>query len=105
MRPRSLLAILLFLHVLAHPAVHDLPSLGPASPQIEQRPDSDEPSVVPGSLGPCLGCRTASSLLAAPVGVASVPVTSHWEKLSVSTDSHRSLPPSTNRPARAPPLS
>ena len=63
-RPKTFLALVLLLHFLAHPAVH-LPAIGHADAASLSAPSqSDSPAAARESLGSCLACRTASSVVA-----------------------------------------
>lgn len=67
MRPKTLLALVLLLHFLAHPAIHNLTFGLPESASLTEPSEGGSPAAGRESLGSCLNCRTGSNLVAAPL--------------------------------------
>ncbi|MFQ5777670.1 MAG: hypothetical protein ACE5IP_06645 [Terriglobia bacterium] len=105
MKSRIVLAVLLLLHVLAHPALHALVPAGEAAPVLRSSTESDGGAADFTTLGPCLGCQTSSSLLASPAAATSLPPPPRWENLSPASPSYESGASDWTFSARAPPLS
>lgn len=81
-KPKTLVAVVLLLHVLVHPAVHGLvvPSVAPTELRA---PSSSETSAARAeALGPCLVCRNGSSVVAPPAPLAVQSLDATWEPLS-----------------------
>ena len=78
MRPKTFLALVLLLHFLAHPAVH-APALSHSGVvSVSESGEENSPTAARETLGSCLACRTASSVVAPLLPVflpALVPVT------------------------------
>lgn len=102
MKPRRVAAILLLLHVLAHPALHAGVSL-PASPQAAPA-SLPEGSSQASSMGQCVTCRTGSSLVESHIQFAVWPPESPIEPLLASSPAYRSWRPLPAPSSRAPPL-
>jgi hypothetical protein len=102
-RVKRLLAVLLFLHVLVHPAVHAFPIPWPSPPAIGTLPDTNDSPVVLG-LGPCIGCQTGSTLGVASDSAEPVPIPTVWERVSLPVATFCWQPFDPAIPARAPPL-
>lgn len=104
MKPKSLLAALLLLHVLAHPAVHTLvPGFGKA-PAIQSSTEDERSTERFSSLGPCVGCQTCSSLLVPQTVVSAAPPPTLTERISIGVSFYVSGEFDRTFSARAPPL-
>lgn len=103
MRAKSLLGVLVLVHVLVHPVAHALFPVGAAAPQVEPFSPNSRSTLESVSLGPCLGCRTGSSLIAAPAVSLPAPLPTAWEKTSPPASDQVFLQRFLEVPARAPP--
>jgi len=62
-KPKTFLALILLLHFLAHPAVH-APALSHSGVVSVSEPgEENSPTAARETLGSCLACRTASSVV------------------------------------------
>lgn len=104
MKLKWLLGVVALTHVLVHPVAHMWLPAGGAPP--EAQPLTSYPASAPesASLGPCLGCRTGSDLVAPRVTSLPVPLRAFEEKLTLAPLRLASGRFRLQVPARAPPL-
>ncbi len=104
MKAWTLIAVLLLVQVLVHPAVHVPLSAGPSAPELHQLPERGSPQARLGRLGPCLGCRTAGSLVATPLAIEPLGLSASREAVLFQSVSYypQDLNPAAS--SRAPPL-
>jgi hypothetical protein len=100
----TLIAILLLVQVLVHPVVHVPLSAGPSTPQVRQLPEQGNPQARLENPGTCLGCRTADSLVAAPLTIEFPGVSRSQEAVPFQPVSYRFQDFNPAVSSRAPPL-
>lgn len=100
----TLIAVLLLVQVLVHPVVHVPLSAGPSAPQVHQLPEQGSTQAQWGNLSPCLGCRTAGSLLATPLAIEPLGVSPSQEAVPVQPVSYHFQDFNPAVSSRAPPL-
>ena len=103
-KPKTLIAVILLLHVLVHPAVHGMGLASPAATELRTPPDSETAGARAEALGPCLGCRGAASTIAPPAPLAVQSLDVNWEPLSPPKLLTSTQPFARPLAARAPPL-
>ena len=69
MKPKTILALVLLLHFLAHPAVHRLSNGLPERVSLSEPSEEGSPTAGRESLGSCLACRSGSSVVTPPLPV------------------------------------
>ncbi len=104
MKAGTLIAVLLLVQVLVHPVVHVPLSAGPSTPQAQQLPEQGNPQARLGNPGTCLGCRTAGSLVAAPLTIEFPGVSPSQEVVPFQPVSYHSQDFNPAVSSRAPPL-
>lgn len=100
MKLKTLLALLVVAHALAHPAVHTLPVLTPPQAQSPAAPDSSPAQVVGNA--PCPACAAQRAVVAVPVLISAI--TPRWQPLVPRPQTSFLSFDTLARPARAPPL-
>ena len=104
MKAGTLIAVLLLVQVLVHPVVHVPLSAGPSTPQVRQLPEQGSTQAQWGNPNPCLGCRTAGSLLATPLAIEPLGVSPRQEAVPFPPASYYSQDFNPAVSSRAPPL-
>ena len=104
MKSKAVLAAVLLLQILAHPAGHALLSPAPTAPQLNTAPDTKGNKGWLEGARPCLACRSGASMVALPVPVAAVVFPAIWQQLPTATDLRPSQAFKLSLSARAPPL-
>ncbi len=78
---KTLLTVLLLVHLLIHPSLHVVPLWAPASPEF------NSPGGTEGARGegrtPCLACRISSSILVSAVAAEPLPLNLLSERLPI----------------------
>jgi hypothetical protein len=100
---KVILVALLFLHLVVHPLGHSLFNPAVTLPQWESSPDHDKESEPVQGEEDCRLCRSASSLLPAPVSVVAVGPAEAPHKRPVPTSLPRTLYSKGSLAPRAPP--
>jgi hypothetical protein len=101
---KTLLTVLLLVHLLIHPSVHAIPLVTGASAEFSAPADSEGEGARAEGRAPCLACRIGSSVLVSAVAAEPLPLSLLGERAPVADSSFVCHPSSSPRPSRAPPL-
>lgn len=104
MKRKAVVAAVLLLHMLVHPAGHALLTPAPISPQFVSAAGENSTQAWLEGVRPCLACRSGASMVAPPVPVAGLVFPALWQPLPPATDYYFSQALKLSLSVRAPPL-
>jgi len=101
---KTLLTVLLLVHLFIHPSLHGLPLVADGPPQLSAPGNTGDDGARGAGRAPCLVCRIGSSVLASAVAVEPLPLNLLSERLPVVDLSFVFRLSSSPLSSRAPPL-
>ncbi|MGH9789418.1 MAG: hypothetical protein ACRD4U_12035 [Candidatus Acidiferrales bacterium] len=101
---KTLLTVLLLVHLLVHPSLHAVATLADRSPEISSPAGTNGEDAAGEGRAPCLACRIGSSALVTAVAAEPLSPSRLSERLPVVDLSFVFRLSSSPVPSRAPPL-
>lgn len=101
---KTLLTVLLLVHLLVHPSLHMVVPVGGGSLELNAPAGTQDDGARGEGRAPCLACRTGSSVLLSAVAVEPLPLNLLSERIPVVDLSFVFRLSSSPAPSRAPPL-